>query len=449
MQGRYDVTFNLPAFREHLRRLRERHPGAKSLSEYADVVCGPFGTAIKLDDYAGSGVPLLRISNITDDGRIDESDLVFISSDLASKFTRSSVEPGDLVISQRGTLGVPAVVPASHPLWCISANLIAIKRATLPADYLQAYLSYASGAVQLRRAQSGQVQAKITTGDVASVVVPKVANVNVLIAALDVARAARRRKLEEAESLLAGLDAFVLEALGLELPPPDAHRTTYAIRLADVRDGRKLYPDYFHPERLNAIRAVERQYKGDRCATLLSVAEFRRDQRRVQPDDHYLGLANVQPKTGERVENTEGDGEGTVFVYAQNDVLFARLRPYLNKVYRAESSGVCSPEFHVMRVRSGADGMPRVIPDYLAAVLRSGLVLSQTRHMMTGNTHPRLANDDVVNLVVPIPDSTTQKKIADEVLRRRDVARRLREDADKLWADAKWRFEEELLGPAQ
>ncbi len=77
------------------------------------------------------------------------------------------------------------------------------------------------------------------------------------------------------------------------------------------------------------------------------------------------------------------------------------------------------------------------------------LVLSQTRHMMTGNTHPRLANDDVVNLVVPVPDDTVQKKIADEVSRRRDVARRLREGAEKLWNDAQRRFEEDLLGPAQ
>ncbi len=217
--------------------MRERHPGAKPLSDYAEVVCGPFGTAIKLDDYVPAGVPLLRISNITDDGRIDESDLVFISPGLAAKFTRSSVEPGDLVISQRGTLGVPAVAPASYPRWCIFANLIAIKRPELPAEYLQAYLSHASGAVQLRRAQSGQVQAKITTGDVASVVVSKVADTTALLAALDAARVARRLKLEEAGSLLRGLDAFVLEALGLTLPPSDGHRTTYAVRLAGRARG--------------------------------------------------------------------------------------------------------------------------------------------------------------------------------------------------------------------
>ncbi len=121
----------------------------------------------------------------------------------------------------------------------------------------------------------------------------------------------------------------------------------------------------------------------------------------------------------------------------------------VNKVYRAESAGVCSTEFHVMRVRLAPDGAPRVIPDYLAAVLRSGIVLSQTRHMMTGNTHPRLTNDDVVNLVVPVPDHATQQRIAAEVSRRRDAARRLREEAGQLWDNADRRSEETLLGPAE
>ncbi len=279
--------------------------------------------------------------------------------------------------------------------------------------------------------------------------VPKVANTTAILAALDDARSARRRKLEEAENLLGGLAAFVVDALGLALPPASDHRTTYAVRLVDIREGKKLYPDHFHPERLNAIRAVGHKYKGERCATLKTVAEFRRDLRQVRPGDLYVGLANVQPNTGERIDSTEEDGKGAVFEYAENDVLFARLRPYLNKVYRAESSGVCSPEFHVMRVRSDADGKLCVLPDYLAAVLRSDIVLSQTRHMMTGNTHPRLANDDVVNLVIPVPDKTTQQQIAAEVARRRVVARKLRYDADALWDGAKRRFENEILAPTR
>jgi hypothetical protein len=76
-------------------------------------------------------------------------------------------------------------------------------------------------------------------------------------------------------------------------------------------------------------------------------------------------------------------------------VLFARLRPYLNKAWRAERDGACSAEFRVIRIK---EDVPALLLNYLAAVLRSSVVVAQTKHMMTGNTHPRLANEDVVNL---------------------------------------------------
>ena len=53
--------------------------------------------------------------------------------------------------------------------------------------------------------------------------------------------------------------------------------------------------------------------------------------------------------------------------------------------------------------------------DYLAAVLRSRIVLAQIVHMMTGNILPRLANADVANLMIPIPALEIQKVIATEV----------------------------------
>ncbi len=364
---------------------------------------------------------------------------------------KAILEDGDLVLTIDGVLlGIAAVHRPGDLPCCVSNHMVRIQHGSrIDPDFLAAFLNGPSGQSQIKRGITGSAIPGLRADAIERIVVPTPPppKQRELLAALDAARAARRRKLEEAESLLSGLDAFVLETLGLTLPPPDGHRTTYAVRLSDVREGKKLYPDYFHPERLNAIRAIAAEFGPNYSFSLAKLADFRRDQRQVQPDDSYLGLANVQPNTGERIDSTEEDGEGTVFEYAENDVLFARLRPYLNKVYRAESGGVCSPEFHVMRVRIGNDGKPLVLPDYLAAVLRSAVVLAQTRHMMTGNTHPRLANDDVVNLVIPVPDPATQKKIAAEVSRRRDAARRLREDARGGWDDAKRRFEEALLGP--
>lgn len=318
-------------------------------------------------------------------------------------------------------------------------------------SFLRDFLNTGPGVRQSLRHGHKAVQGDLNLDAIRSFVVPvpPPKKRSELVGLLDMARQRRKEMLSAAEELLEGLDDFVLHQLGLVLLPSE-DRMAYAVRLSDVHIGRKLYPDYFHPERLNAIRAISSAYEGERAATLGDIADFRRDQRKAQPDDDYLGLANVQSNTGERVDSTDADGEGAVFEYVESDVLFARLRPYLNKVYRAEGKGVCSPEFHVMRIRPDeATGKPRVIPDYLAAILRSRIVLSQTRHMMTGNTHPRLANEDVVDLVVPVPKEKIQQTIAAEAARRRTEARRLRAQAVQLWEQGKADFEAALLGPAQ
>lgn len=362
------------------------------------------------------------------------------------------LKAGDIVVSTtRPHRGAIAHIRDEDDGAIASTGFAVLREQLDPAvnrDFLLAALLSDCVLTQLLQRSSGGAYPAITPEELDRVYIPKPPpDVQArLVAALDAARVARRDKMAQADALLSGLDVFVLDALGLMLPAPDGC-TTYAVRAGDARTARKLYPDYFHPERVNAIRAVEFRYTGDRATTLLGIADFVRDQRNVEPDDDYLGLANVQPNTGERIESNEEDGKGNCFRYMDGDVLFARLRPYLNKVFRAESEGVCSTEFHVIRVRRDEMGRSLLIPDYLAAVMRSSLVLAQTRHMMTGNTHPRLANEDVVNLVVPVPDAKVQEKIATEVARRRDEARRLRDHARTLWDDAKRRFEEELLGP--
>jgi hypothetical protein len=60
--------------------------------------------------------------------------------------------------------------------------------------------------------------------------------------------------------------------------------------------------------------------------------------------------------------------------------------------------------------------------------------------------NPRLTNDDVTNLEIPIPLFKVQQAVVDEVRHRREEARRLRVEADAEWAAAKELFEAQLLG---
>lgn len=248
-----------------------------------------------------------------------------------------------------------------------------------------------------------------------------------------------KRKFTQADELLNSMDGYVLDVLGLAVPD-FSHKLSNAVTLGTVKRNNTLNADYYHPERLATIKMMQ---KSTAISTmrLTDAVDFCRDI--VSATDNakrYIGLASVQSNTGELLD-IEEEAAGQAFTYELGDVLYGRLRPYLNKVFVAETSGICSTEFHVMRSRDNS-----VLADYLSVILRSNIILSQTKHMMTGNTHPRIANNEVENLLIPIPSKDIQKQIADEAICRRTLARQLKEEANRECQAAKARFEKELLG---
>ncbi len=256
-----------------------------------------------------------------------------------------------------------------------------------------------------------------------------------LVAELDAARAERDRSLAESDRLLSSIDHLVKRLLHLpELPIPG--HAGYAIRLGFAKRTASISADYFHPERMLALRAIQALPN----AALGTLVSFKRQQGAITGDARYIGLASVASNTGQLTDAVE-TASGQCFAFEQSDVLYGRLRPYLNKVWLAAFDGVCSTEFHVMRVRN-----PEVLlPAYLSVVMRTQLIVAQTKHMMTGNTHPRLANEDVVNLQIPLAHKTTQQRIVDETLACQAEAGRLRTHADTVWQQARERFEKQLL----
>jgi type I restriction enzyme S subunit len=256
-----------------------------------------------------------------------------------------------------------------------------------------------------------------------------------LVAELDAARAERDRALAEADRLLTAIDELVRRSLGLsDLPAPGTGG--YAIRLGTAKNASTISADYFHPERMRALKAIDALPH----APLERLVSFQRDVVTSPGGARYIGLASVSSQSGQLTDAAE-TATGQCFTFEPDDVLYGRLRPYLNKVWLATFRGVCSTEFHVMRVKDRT----ALLPAYLAVVMRTQLIVAQTRHMMTGNTHPRLANEDVVKLRIPLAKIAVQQRIVQEVNTHQAEAARLRNHAEAFWYQARVHFEQQLL----
>jgi len=74
------------------------------------LVGGPFGSDLVSRDYVESGVPVIRGANMGK-GRWVSGDFVFVTPEKADSLSANCAKPGDLVFTQRGTIGQVALVP--------------------------------------------------------------------------------------------------------------------------------------------------------------------------------------------------------------------------------------------------------------------------------------------------------------------------------------------------
>ena len=450
LNRRIDAYSNQPRFRQLFEEIRNVGLRVATFEEVSDCIFSGVTPLAKGDAYVDppQGVRFLRSGEITTEGGVTETSEVHINSSIhAGVMKRSQLQRGDLLIAIVGaTIGSAGIYDSDEPANINQAiAAVRLRDADVSREFACWYLHSHLGQRLLDFFKRPVARANINLEEIGEIplLIPKPTKQQELVGAMEEARTKLRSKLAEADVLLSGLDDFLLETIGLTKPPKD-DRKVFAATVSNARKQSHINADYFHPERILAIRAMEAASARVPCANLASVVDFIRNQIKT-PGENYLSLAHVQSNTGELVETNE-ESAGACSLYKKGDVLFARLRPYLNKVYRAEMDGCCSPEFHVLRVKDSET----LRPDYLGAILRSSLTLAQTRHMMTGNTHPRLTNEDVVNLMIPIPKKVAvQEAIAAEARRRREEARRLRAEAVAGWQKTKLWFEEQLLGTAK
>lgn len=446
---RIDAFSNQPHFRNLFVRIRNVGHRVATFSELTDVIFSGVTPLAKGNAYVEppNGVRFLRSGEITLAGSVtDESDVHISETTHNTTMKRSQLQYGDLLIAIVGaTIGAAGIYDRYEP-----ANInqaIAAVRLNDPSvirEYACWYLHSSLGQRLLEYFKRPVARANINLEEIGEIplLIPAPAMQRMLVATMNEAWTNRLTKLAEADELLSGLDNYLLDILELT-PPVKDNRKVFAVRYVEAKKQGHLNSDYFHPERILALRAMSAVADHLDCRRLDEVVDFIRDQIKT-PGPNYLSLAHIQSNTGELVDANE-ESAGACSEFQRGDVLFARLRPYLNKIYSAEMDGCCSPEFHVLRTKNKRT----LRSDYLATILRSSLILAQTRHMMTGNTHPRLTNEDVINLVIPIPKPEIQEIIVNEVRHRRDEARRLRAEADKGLQAAKRWFEEQLMGGDQ
>ena len=271
---------------------------------------------------------------------------------------------------------------------------------------------------------------------------------------MDAARAERKAKLAEVDALLASIDDFVLDTLGIA-PTRDETRRVFGVRRQDVLE--RLDTSFHHPRykqlmnRLNAS-PIAHYSLGGVLKSISSGATPRRSDSSLYADSGVKFLRILNVINGEIIDAdmkhiTEAvhSGELARSQLSADDVLMTITGRVGSAAVVLAKHLPANINQHIVRLRIDTE---RCIPEFLCEWLNSSFGLELSNRFVSGGTRAALDYKAIRDIRVSLPPIAKQKHIVAEVNYRREEARRLRAEAEAGWEAAKERFEARLLGGA-
>ena len=157
----------------------------------------------------------------------------------------------------------------------------------------------------------------------------------------------------------------------------------------------------------------------------------------LRPDDPlasrlpFVGVENISAGTGIVRFDTGsriGNQKSTAFRFDRRHVLYAKLRPYLNKVATPGFTGRCSTELVPLLPKDSVDR------DFLAHLLRRKQTVEFVLGSVTGTRMPRTDMKALMSMPVSIPPLEEQRRIAGVLNRAAHIERLRTRAADRLRA---------------
>ena len=136
------------------------------------------------------------------------------------------------------------------------------------------------------------------------------------------------------------------------------------------------------------------------------------DSESIADGDWVLDLEDIEKDTGKvitRVTKRERDAASTKHKFTKGQVLYSKLRPYLNKVVLADGNGYCTSE--IIPLEFAAE----VHPAYARYYLMSPTFLAYANRCSYGVKMPRLSTEDGRTAAFIIPPYREQVRIAERI----------------------------------
>lgn len=146
--------------------------------------------------------------------------------------------------------------------------------------------------------------------------------------------------------------------------------------------------------------------------SLAEAVDFVKDKK--EPSDAeglpYIGLEHIAKDTGELVgQGTPDDVTSTKGHFRTGDVLYGKLRPYLNKVHLARFEGVSSTDIIILRAKAN------VLPAFIKYRLLMRDFVTYASERTNGVNLPRVSPTTVSQFALRLPSPDQQEQVVAKI----------------------------------
>ena len=153
----------------------------------------------------------------------------------------------------------------------------------------------------------------------------------------------------------------------------------------------------------------------------------------------YIGLEDIESKTARFIGSPNPRTvQSLTFRFHPGQVLYGRLRPYLQKALLAEVEGHCSTEIFPIQPTN------ELVDKYLLHWLLSDDITAKIDATCRGARMPRANMNEVLDFDIPIPPLSEQKRIVAKIDAAFEKIDALKANAEKNLANAKELFQSAL-----
>jgi len=143
---------------------------------------------------------------------------------------------------------------------------------------------------------------------------------------------------------------------------------------------------------------------GDICEQRSEIVQPSADNK-----EPFVGLEHIA--SGEiRLRNfaQSTDVKSSKFMFYAGDILYGKLRPYLDKAVLVDFNGICSTDLLVLKPNE-----KKVLKEFLIYILHSNDFIKHAIATTTGTNHPRTSWSAISKFKFGLPERSEQQNIAD------------------------------------